>query len=334
MTVAAPALRVVVNVVSQTAGGGTTVARHVVRELALLRPDWQLEVHVSDAVKEVDWPSTVRVVRHAGLASAGRRIVWEQLVLPRILNRGGADAYVAMGGFACFFARLPQVCVWQNALIWAPETPGRSASSRLYIRVQRAFLKRSIRIARVNIFPSRIAVDELSDALGHRPPNSVVSYFGPPDVPDSHSAPREAFVLAVGDIYLHKNYKTLIEAFVIYRREFGGLMHLKIAGAPIDRRCQLELESLIRETGSSSFVRMLFVVFEMRIALQLGPFHLGDVDAGQEAEEEQEEGEEHPDGADEEHDLHPAGAVGLPVAGQEHAGEGADDDDELLEDAE
>lgn len=258
MTLAASNLRVVVNVISQTAGGGTTVARHLIRELAIARPKWALEVHVAASLAEVDWPATVSVVRHAGLSSSLKRLAWEQVVLPGILERGRADVYLALGGFACVLTRVPQVSAWQNALIWAPNTPGRGAASRLYIRIQRALLKLSLRVARVNVFPSRTAIEELSSVLGRRPPNAIVSYFGlPPAMPGGHPARCEAFALAVGDLYLHKNYKTLIDAFGIYRRELGGRMTLRIAGAPIDSRCRLELEDQIRSTDSSSFVSLL-----------------------------------------------------------------------------
>jgi glycosyltransferase involved in cell wall biosynthesis len=67
---------------------------------------------------------------------------------------------------------------------------------------------------------------------------------------------RDRYVLAVGDIYLHKNYGTLIEAFALYRREFGGTLNLRIVGEAIDVRCRSALVDLIQRLDAGDFVSL------------------------------------------------------------------------------
>jgi glycosyltransferase involved in cell wall biosynthesis len=64
------------------------------------------------------------------------------------------------------------------------------------------------------------------------------------------------FLLAVGDLYLQKNFETLIEAFALVTQSHPHLI-LKIAGRAVDENYRKQLETAVQRLGLKEFVEFL-----------------------------------------------------------------------------
>lgn len=252
---------IAVNCLSQGVGGGVTVARNLVTALAGARPAARILLLCSSRLLgEADWPSNVDVRFRPELLAVHRRVLWEQLALPRLLRREGSQVLLGLGGFACFTTRVPQLSVWQNPNIITRSEVGWSRSLRLYIAMQRWAQAWSMRKATSNVFLSRESVREASswwrmDRIPH-----VVIHNGivPGSPPAGGDASRDRdLVLAVGHAYVHKNYETLIDAMAELAARPGSRLRLEIAGGPIDAAHYARLQERVASSGLDSRIRFL-----------------------------------------------------------------------------
>ena len=76
--------------------------------------------------------------------------------------------------------------------------------------------------------------------------------FSPPPA----GATREDFLLAVGDLYVQKNFLFLLCALARLRADWPGL-RLKIAGRPVDPEYAAALKASIAESGLDDAVELL-----------------------------------------------------------------------------
>jgi glycosyltransferase involved in cell wall biosynthesis len=260
-------LTIAANALSQVVGGGLTVAQHLVRELARARPTWRFVVFTTAADLIRDAPPNVEIECLPSLRAVVRRLAWEQLRLPAVLERRGVDVVLGLGGFATYRTSVPQVAVWQNALIWSRAARHPSVWARGYIAVQQVLLRMSMARAALNVFPTQHAADEVSARWPSLAGRRCSIHFG---LPNSGSAPadgrtaRDPFVLAVGDVYFHKNYDVLVKAIAEYRAH-GGTLRLKIAGRFVDARCHAQLEALITDLRLKDAVDLLGPVAPERV---------------------------------------------------------------------
>jgi len=81
--------------------------------------------------------------------------------------------------------------------------------------------------------------------------HGVDDVFSPPD-----GGTRKSYLLAVSDIYVQKNFHTLIQALAIARRRCPDLC-LKVAGRPIDEGYFAEVAEAVRRSGLEDAVEFL-----------------------------------------------------------------------------
>ena len=113
--VAAPTARVLVNALHARSGGGVTYLRNILPRLVA---DPGLEVHLCVHGEQAgDMPGGAAVTAHLAPCGSGfyATLIWEQLGLPRLARRIGADVVFSPANFGPLLARRPVVLL-RNAL--------------------------------------------------------------------------------------------------------------------------------------------------------------------------------------------------------------------------
>lgn len=239
-------IRVLVNGLHSKTGGGLTYLRNV---LPLLEQDPSVEVHlcIHDSQEELLPKGLGRTHVHLfGFRQGFWRLIWqEQVLVPRLARLLGADVTFSPANMGPVMAR--------NGVILLRNAPGVLRFER---RVQKWGYWILLYIATlVSLVAARRAVAVSEYAKGALSlgwlrnkvsvvPHGISRAFGP--APDG--AGRKPFVLAVSDIYIQKNFDTLIRAFAPVYAAHPELT-LKIAGQPIDVDYFESLKALVEAEG-------------------------------------------------------------------------------------
>ena len=164
----------------------------------------------------------LRAVREGG---PGPELVFEQLRLPRILRREGADAVHVPNCFLPLRRPCPGIVTVHDVA----SEDHRGDFSRRTGWKYRTFVPRAVRSAERVICVSRFTRDELWRRYGADPERVRVIAPAPALANGGAEAPPGPYLLAVGDLRAKKNLLTLLDAFARLRAE--GLPHrLVLAG--------------------------------------------------------------------------------------------------------
>lgn len=249
-------VRVVINAIHAKSGGGVTHLRNILPHLA---EDARIEVHVFLHANQFDQfdPVDDRIRVHLFDFAEGlyRTLFWEQFVVPVMARSMRADVTFSLANYGPLFAPRP-VIMLRNAL---------SVVGREHRFWKRVYWVGLALMTMISLLSSRhaIAVSEYSRrALTFglkrtaRRKVSVVYHgvdevFSPPD-----RGARKSYLLAVSDIYVQKNFHTLIQALAIARRSCPDL-RLKVAGRPIDEGYFREVAESVRRSGLEDAVEFL-----------------------------------------------------------------------------
>ena len=243
-----PRRRVLVNALHARTGGGVTYLRNM---LPLMAEDPRLEIHLClHEDQESVLPTTLENVSyHIQRYPRGfwRVLLREQIELPRLARRLAADATFSPANYGPFRAR-NHVVMARNAVsvgfverrilklaYWAmlyAATFISFAGCRRVIAVS-AYAKRGVDRAFFGAFSKRIEII----------PHGVENGF----LDTKPLARKDNFLLAVSDIYVQKNFVSLISAFAKVREGRPDL-YLKIAGRAVDddyfARLRVQIENL------------------------------------------------------------------------------------------
>jgi len=193
------------------------------------------------------------------------RILWEQLVLPRLLARERFDLVHSPGYLAPLLTRTPVIItVYDTIALQFPDWCTRT--NRINYGIM---LPRAIRKAAGIIVPSEATRRDLvacfpeAAAKTRAIPLAVGGEFGVSPGPEERESVRrryglsEQYILFVGNIEPKKNLERLVEAYGLLR-ERGTGHGLVIAGSPAWG--QEELRARIRELGLAESVVLTGVV--------------------------------------------------------------------------
>ena len=253
-------LRVAIDAVHGKTGGGLTYLRAMLPRLAG-EAGFDLHLYAAAATLALLAPIDTRVTVHEVTPWRGRlaEALWEQLRLPAILRFDRMDATFAPANFAPLAAPRPVVLL-RNALgVVARE---RRLAQMLYWAVLALATWASLLRCRRAIAVSEYARRRIAGPFARRAtvvPHGVAEIFHP------RPSPREAFLLAVGDLYPQKNFHALIEAFALLRPARPALT-LVIAGRRVDEGYAQELERRIAALGLGTAVRFAGVVAQDALA--------------------------------------------------------------------
>jgi glycosyltransferase involved in cell wall biosynthesis len=187
---------------------------------------------------------------------------WEQVKLPLLARRIGARVTFSPANFGPLLAPRP-VIMLRNAIAvgrrdWRPRR-------WVYWSVLTLMTMASLLRARRAIAVSDYARRALSFGLARRRISVVHHGVDPAYSPAGDGAKRGDFLLAVGDIYVQKNYLMLIEALAIARETHPGLT-LKIAGANVGDEYPGQVTAAISRHGLGDAIELLGSVDRDRLA--------------------------------------------------------------------
>jgi len=231
-------IRLFINGLAASAGGGLTYLRNVIPHLAR-RVDTETTVLLNPTIRrEFGELPNISFVETTETSGVFRRVVREQTTLPKLIRRSGAQVLISAGNFALWNSPVPQILLSRNSLY----------TSRDFLRDVRArgdygiwadtvvkgwLARRSIRCADITIAPSEAFAQELSQWSGRK----VVSvHHGfDPDTFTSDAAPlpsaaqtqlqqgKDALrLLFVSHYNYYRNFETLFRAMPILTSRLKG----------------------------------------------------------------------------------------------------------------
>jgi len=262
-------MRLFINSLAASAGGGLTYIRNVIPHLAVqpeLRvtvaagPDLSRELHGFSNVDllELNWPS-------------GRRFWYEQTKLPGLIRQMGANVLLSAGNFALRSSPIPQILLSRNSIYTSADFYRDLWSRREYrawadTHLRAILARQSIHWADATVAPSQAFAAELSRWSGDAHIMTIHHGF------DNEAFVRDATPLAetveqklratanslkllfVSHYNYYRNFETLIRALPLLRRAAGDrpvrlLLTCKLAkgenpGAYNPERAKRMVESL------------------------------------------------------------------------------------------
>lgn len=179
-------MRLFINGLAASAGGGLTYLRNVIPHLSR-RTGVEATVLLNPQVRgEFGELPNISFVGTAAGSGAVRRLLHEQWALPNLVRRHGAQVLVSTGNFALWNSPVPQILLSRNALYTSEDFRRDVRARRDYTIWADTLIKgwlarRSIHRAEITVAPSEAFAQELSQWAGKK----VVSVH--------HGFDREAF---------------------------------------------------------------------------------------------------------------------------------------------
>lgn len=248
---------VVINGIHAKSGGGVTYLKKML-PLLVERDDIKVHLflHASQLETFYPFPDRALVTTFKFSLNPIRALFWEQFNLPLIARAMGADVVYSPANFGPIFAR-NHVALLRNAisvvrltdnvkiamywgLVWFATTVTFLSSARV-IAVSK-YASRTLTLGIPGILKTRLSV--IHHGVTHG---------------DQDEAPPERssnLLLAVSDIYVQKNYITLIKAMAIVLKKHPEL-ELKIVGRKINKSYTKDIEQIVQENGLSEQVKLL-----------------------------------------------------------------------------
>lgn len=250
--------RVLINSIHAKSGGGVTYITNILPHLCRIE-DLDIHVVIQEDQKylvEGLCPDTALHILPAW-SRMSTVTLQEQVVVPWLARKIGVDVLYSPANFGPLMSR-HSVILLRNAFgVAALES---DFNKKLYwqavfwlSRASFALCKRAITVsgyAKGMFLESFRSRDEERISIIH---HGVGTHFSPPASIDQ----REPLtLLAVGDIYIQKNYPALIEALQFLRHSFPTV-RLAIAGAPLDAAHMAGLQEQIEIWGLERNVQFL-----------------------------------------------------------------------------
>jgi glycosyltransferase involved in cell wall biosynthesis len=251
-----PRIRVAVNALHAKSGGGITYLVNIIPRLAA---DERLDLHLILMENQVGLfgPADPRIRVHVVPSMHGliRLTAWEQLALPGLARRLGADVLFTPGNYGCFlFPR--NVILLRNAVAVAKGEP--RLAMKVYWTALSAATWLSAATAKRVIAVSEYALRSLTRGLTSwiERKSHVIAHGIDPRFSANPAVPREDFILVVADIYIQKNLVNLARAVGIVHARHPEVC-VRIAGAPVDTWYYEQVRSETRKLGLEANVEFL-----------------------------------------------------------------------------
>jgi glycosyltransferase involved in cell wall biosynthesis len=231
-------IRLFINGLAASSGGGLTYLRNVLPHLAR-RVDAETIVLVNPAMRlEVGELSNISFVMCTELYDAGRRFVHEQTALPKLIRQSGAQVLISAGNFALWRSPVPQILLSRNSLYTSGEFLRDARTRGDYAIWADTLLKgwlarRSVCRADITLAPSEAFARELSDWSGKKilsmhhgfDPDFFASDTSP--LPEAAQTQIEQGkdslrLLFVSHYNYYRNFETLFRAMPILNSRLKG----------------------------------------------------------------------------------------------------------------
>lgn len=236
-------MRLFVNALHTQTGGGKAYLAHLLAALAAHAPGWKVRVLLANGVS-VAVPPGVEVVQVRVPGPTVVKLLAEQALVPLLAWVWRADVTLCNANYVPFLAPRPVPILHSTTQAgqWA-----RGAWMRVYWPVLRAVTRLSVRRA--------AAVATVSPALAAEfgAKNAV---WAPPGAAPAPAAEvrQPGLVLAVGDVYPHKNYPALVAAFARVVATHPAA-ELCLVGRNVDPVATAALDAAVQNAGLGARVR-------------------------------------------------------------------------------
>src|SRR5713226_7990611 len=166
-------IRLFINGLAASAGGGLTYLRNVIPHLAR-RADAKTAVLLNPAMRqEFGELPNISFVETAESSGAFRRFVREQTTLPKLIRCSGAQVLISAGNFALWNSPVPQILLSRNSLYTSGDFLRDVRARGDYpiwadTLVKRWLARRSISCADITVAPSEAFARELSRWSGRK----------------------------------------------------------------------------------------------------------------------------------------------------------------------
>lgn len=220
-----------INSLAASAGGGLTYIRNVLPHLAA-QPGVQVTISLSPAVRE-EFRSFGNVGFLEPEGSHARRYWFEQVALPGLIRRCGADVLLSTGNFALRRSPVPQVLLSRNSLYTSADFYRDLRSRHDYgmwvdTHLRAMIARRSIEWANITVAPSNAFAAELRDWTGesvlaiHHGFDQEAFSQDPSPLPleveeKLRSVEGSLKLLFVSHYNYYRNFETLIRALPVLR---------------------------------------------------------------------------------------------------------------------
>jgi glycosyltransferase involved in cell wall biosynthesis len=228
-------IRLCLNALGASAGGGLTYIRNVLPSLAR-RDDVRTTVLVVGALRDqIEESSRISVLRTDSPSTPGRRFWYEQRRLPSLIRNSDADVLLSAGNFALYRSPVPQILLSGNALYTSSDflrDLRNRGDYRLWLdtELKGIFARSSVRAADCTVAPSGAFANELRQWTG-KDVVSVHHGFNPAiffrDQSPLSKEVEARFAKTEGSLRLlfvshfnyYRNFENLIRATEILKRE-------------------------------------------------------------------------------------------------------------------
>jgi len=231
-------IRLFINGLAASAGGGLTYLRNVIPHLAR-RVDAETTLLLNPAIRrefgELPNVSFVEVVESYG---APRRFVREQTTLPKLIRRSGAQVLISAGNFALWNSPVPQILLSRNSLYtsgdFLRDVRARGDYAIWADTIVKGWLaRRSIRRADITVAPSEAFAQELSQWSGKKVLSLHHGFDRDAFTSDAAPLPSAAKaqieqgkdalrLLFVSHYNYYRNFETLFRAMLILSSRLKG----------------------------------------------------------------------------------------------------------------
>jgi glycosyltransferase involved in cell wall biosynthesis len=231
-------IRLFINGLAASAGGGLTYLRNVIPQLAR-RSDVHATVLLNPALRrEFAENENVSFVEIPGSDSALRRLLREQTAIPGFIRSSGAEVLLSTGNFALWNSPVPQLLLSRNSLYTSADfmrdVRARGDYAIWMDTLAKAWLAReSVRRAEVTVAPSEAFARELSEwsgrevfAIHHGFDTGAFNNNGSPLSPQVQNQldhGRDAVrLLFVSHYNYYRNFETLFRAMRVLSGRLKG----------------------------------------------------------------------------------------------------------------
>lgn len=228
-------LRIFINGIAASAGGGLTYVRNVLPRLAT-RDDVLATVLLSPSLRgEFEESPSLRILESDSGLGTARRFWHEQYKLPALIRHYGSDVLLSPGNFALFRSPVPQILLSGNSLYlsrdFVCDLRHRGEYGMWLDNALKGILARwSVRTAERTVAPSPAFAGELQQwtgsnvlAIHHGFDNKLFFHDATPlpgDVQEKLASTEGTLrLLFVSHYNYYRNFETLIRAVAILKKE-------------------------------------------------------------------------------------------------------------------
>jgi len=231
-------MRLFINGLAASAGGGLTYLRNVIPHLAR-KPGTETTVLLNPALRgEFGKLPNVCLALDSEVGGAGRRFIREQMALPKLIRQSGAHVLISTGNFALWRSPVPQILLSRNSLYTSTDfrrdVRARGDYAIWADTLAKGWLaRRSISRADITIAPSAAFARELSDWSGSKVLSLHHGFDADTFASDPAPLPKAAQIqleqgkdafrlLFVSHYNYYRNFETLFRAMPILSSRLKG----------------------------------------------------------------------------------------------------------------